>query len=118
MAESHDSERHTSTRILVALAVNDAELHEPTRSEIDQLADEMIEWGHRLRFEFRRAAISEQLAKLSRTEIEARLATQLAPTACCTQLGSANVADPATLTEDDLRAQLIEAATFIDRMAA
>ncbi len=117
MAESHDSDRDTYTRILVALAVNDAE-PQPTRSEIDQLADEMIEWGHRLRLEFRQAAISDQIAKLSRTEIEARLATQPAPTACCTQLGSANVADPATLTEDDLRAQLVESATFIDRMAA
>ena len=118
MAASHDSDRHTFTRILVALTVNDAEPHEPPRSEIDQLADEMIEWGHRLRFEFRQAAISDQIAKLSRTEIEARLAAQLAPTACCTQLGPANVADPATLTEDDLRGQLIEAATFIDGMAA
>ena len=117
MAESQDFDRDTFTRILVALAVNDAE-PQPTKSETDQLADEMIEWGHRLRFEFRRAAISDQIAKLSRTEIEARLATQLAPTACCTQLGSSNVADPATLTKDDLRAQLVEAATFIDRMAA
>ena len=118
MAESYDSDRHTFTRILVALAVKGAEPHESTRSEIDQLADEMNDWGHRLRFEFRRAAISDQIAKLSRAEIEARLATQLALTECCTQLGSANVADPATATEDDLRAQLVEAATFIDRMAA
>ena len=51
MAESHDSDRDTFTRILVALAVNDGEPL-PTRSEIDQLADEVIEWEHRLRCEF------------------------------------------------------------------
>jgi hypothetical protein len=77
MAESHDSDRDTFTRILVALAVNDAEPL-PTRSEIAQLADEVIEWEHRLRCEFRRAAIADQIARLSRTEIEARLAAQLA----------------------------------------
>ncbi|MBA3405881.1 MAG: hypothetical protein H0U13_14570 [Gemmatimonadaceae bacterium] len=117
MAESHDSDRDTFTRILVALAVNDAE-PPPTRFEIDQLADEVIEWEHHIRSEFRRAAISEQIAKLSRTEIEARLAAQLAPTACCTQQRSANVLDPSTLAEDDLRARLVEAEAFIDRMAA
>lgn len=116
MADSHDSDRDTFTRILVALAVNDAA--PSTRSEIDQLADEMIEWSHRLRYEFRQAALLDQVAKLSRAEIEARLAAQLAPTACCTQLGSANAADPATLTDDDLRSQLVDAESFIDRMAA
>lgn len=116
MADSHDSERDTFTRSLVALAVNDAA--PSTRSEIDQLADEMIEWSHRLRYEFRQAALLDQVAKLSRAEIEARLAAQLAPTACCTQLASANAADPATLTDDDLRAQLVDTETFIDRMAA
>ena len=117
MAESQDSDRDTFTRILVALAVNDGE-PPPTRLEIDQLADEVIEWEHRLRSEFRRAAIADQIAKLSRTEIEARLAAQLAPTACCTQQRSASVLDPSTQTEDDLRAQLVEAETFSDRMAA
>ena len=39
MAESHDSDRDTFTHIFVALAVNDAEPL-PTRSEIDQLADD------------------------------------------------------------------------------
>lgn len=117
MAESHDSDRDTFTRILVAIAVNDAE-RPPSRSEVDQLADEMIEWSHRLRYEFRQAALLDQVAKLSRAEIEARLAAQLAPTACCTQLASANTDDPEALTDDDLRAQLIEAETFIDRMAA
>ncbi|HLL22441.1 MAG TPA: hypothetical protein VK427_09935 [Kofleriaceae bacterium] len=101
----------------MAIAVNDAE-PQPARSEIDQLADEMIEWSHRLRDEFRRAALFDQVARLSRAEIEARLAARLAPTACCTQLASANPADPATLTDDDLRARLVEAETFIERMAA
>lgn len=117
MAESHDSERDTFTRILVAIAVNDVE-PPPTRPEIDQLADELIEWGHQLRHEFRRGAIIERVAKLSRAEIEARLAAQLAPTACCTQLASRDADDPVMLTDDDLRAQLVEAEAFIDRMAA
>ena len=117
MAESHDSDRDTFTRILVALAVNDAEPL-PTRSEIDQLADEVIEWEHRLRCEFRRAAIADQIARLSRTEIEARLAAQLASTACCTQLTSTNAGDSFALTDDDLRDQLVEVETFSDRMAA
>ena len=117
MAESHDSDRDTFTRILVAIAVNDGE-PPPTRLELDQLADEVIEWEHRLQSKFRRAVIADQIAKLSRTEIEARLAAQLAPAACCTQQRSSNVLDPSTQTEDDLRAQLVEAETFIDRMAA
>ena len=117
MTESHDSDRHTFTRILVALAVNDGE-PPLTRFEIYQLADEAIKWEHRRRSEFRRAAIAAQIAKLSRTEIEARLAAQLTPAACCMQQRSANVLDPSTQTEDDLRAQLVEAETFIDRMAA
>ncbi len=117
MAESQDSDRDTFTRILVALAVNDVE-PPPTRSEIDQLSDEMIEWSHRLRYEFRRSAILDQIARLSRAEIEARLAAQLTPTECCTQLASANDSEPSTLSDDDLRAQLVEAEKFIDRMAA
>lgn len=83
-----------------------------------QLADEVIEWEHQLRYEFRRAAILEQITKLSRAEIEARLAAQLTPTACCTQLASNDVTDHSSLTDDDLRAQLVEAEkTFRDRMA-
>lgn len=117
MSNSHDSDRDTFRRILVAIAVNDAE-PQPTRSEVDQLADEMIEWSHRLRDEFRRAALFDQFATLSRGEIEARLAARLVPTACCTQLASASAADPTMLTDDDLRAQLVEAETFIERMAA
>lgn len=117
MAESHDSERDTFTRILVAIAANDVE-PQLTRTEVDQLADEMIEWEHQLRYEFRRAVIADQIARLSRAEIEARLAAQLAPTACCTQLASSNATDPSSLTDDDLRAQLVEAETFSDRMAA
>lgn len=117
MADSHDSDRDTFTRILVAIVVNDVE-PAPTRAEVDQLADEMIEWSHQLRDEFRRATLLDQVAKLSRAEIEARLAAKLVPTACCTQLGSANDAEPAMLTDDDLRAQLVEAETFIERIAA
>lgn len=116
MAESHDSDRNTFTRILVAIAANDVE-PQLTRTEIDQLADEVIEWEHQLRYEFRRAAILEEIAKLSRAEIEARLAGRLA-TACCTKLASNDVADPSSLTDDDLRSQLVEAETFSDRMAA
>src|SRR5687768_6447040 len=107
MADSHDSDGDTFTRILVAIAVNDAE-PPPSRSEVDQLADEMIEWSHRLRYEFRRDTLFDQVAKLSRAEIEVRLAAQLVPTACCTQLGSADADDPTMLTDDDLRAQLVE----------
>src|SRR3569623_1148995 len=111
MAESHDSDRDTFTRILVAIAGNDVE-PQLTRPELDQLADEVIEWEHQLRYEFRRAATLEQIATLARAEIEARLAAQLAPTPCCTQLASSNVADPSSLTDDDLRSQLAEAETF------
>lgn len=117
MAESHDSDRDTFTRILVAIAVNDVD-PSSTRSEIDQLADEVIEWEHRLRSEFRRAAIADQVAKLTRNEIEKRLGAQITPTACCTQLASSNAVDASVLTDEDLRAQLVEAEKFIDRMAA
>ena len=117
MAESHDSDRDTFTRILVAIAVNDVD-PQATRLEIDQLADEVLEWEQQLRYEFRRAAISEQIARLSRADIEARLAAQLAPTSCCTQLACTDLADPSSLTDDDLRAKLVDAETFTDRMAA
>src|SRR3569623_697744 len=117
MADSHDSDRDTFTRILVAIAVNDADPR-ATRLEIDQLADEVLEWEQQLRYEFRRAAISDQISKLSRAQIEARLAAQLAPTACCTQQTSANDVDHSALPDEDLRAQLVEAETFTDRMAA
>lgn len=117
MPDRQDSDRDTFTRIMVALAVNDAE-PAPTRPEIDQLADELIEWGHRLRDQFRRAAIADRVARLSRTEIEARLAAHLAPTACCTRLASVSDADPSALTDDDLREQFVEAEAFSERMAA
>ena len=117
MAESHDSDRDTFTRILVAIAVNDVE-PQLTRTEIDHLSDEVVAWEHQLRYEFRRAAILDQIAKLSRAEIEARLAAKLAPTACCTQLAASNATDPSSLTDDDLRAQLVEAEAFTERMAA
>lgn len=38
MTNAHDSDRDTFTRILVAIAVNDAE-PQPARSEFDQLAE-------------------------------------------------------------------------------
>lgn len=117
MPDRQDSDRDTFTRIMVAFAVNDTE-PPPTRPEIDQLADELIEWGHRLRDQFRRAAIVDRVAWLSRTEIEARLAAQLAPTACCTRLALANDADPSAFTDDDLREQLVEAEALSERMAA
>src|SRR5687768_11590608 len=98
---------------MVALAVNDAD-PPPTRPEIDQLAEELIEWGHQLRDEFRRAAIADRVARLSRTEIEA----QLALTVCCMRLASMNDADSTTLSDDDLREQLVEAEAFRERMAA
>src|SRR5579883_1485515 len=104
MPDRQDSDRDTLTRIMVALAVNDAE-PPPSRPEIDQIADELIEWGQRLRAEFRRAAIEDRVSKLSRAEIEARLAARIAPTACCTRLSSKNEGDPSTHTDDDLREQ-------------
>jgi len=118
MPDRQDSDRDTFTRIMVALAVNDAE-PPPTRPEIDQIADDLIEWGHRLRDQLHRVAIADRIAKLSRAEIEARLAAQLAPTACCTRLESAaNDADSSTLTDDDLRERLVEAEAFVEGMAA
>ena len=117
MPDRQDSDRDTFTRIMAALAVNDSE-PQPTRQEIDEIDDELIEWGHRLQDEFRRAAIADQIAKLSRAEIEARLAAQLVPTACCTRLPSANDADPSTLTDDDLRERLVESEAFVEGIAA
>jgi hypothetical protein len=113
MPDRQDADHDTFTRIMVALAVNDAD-PPPTRPEIDQLADELIEWGHQLRDEFRRAAIAERVGRLSRTEIEA----QLALTACCTRLASMNEADSTALSDDDLREQLVEVEAFRERMAA
>jgi hypothetical protein len=118
MPAPRDPDRETFTRIMVALAVNDA-IDPPTTSEIEQMADELLEWGHRLKDEFRRAEIADRIAKLSRDEVEAQLATRLLPTACCTQWGgAANDSDPATLSDDDLRERLIEAEAFVDRVAA
>lgn len=110
-------DRDTFTRIMVALAVNDAS-DQPTTTEIEQMADELLEWGHRIKYEFRRAEIAERIGRLSRLELEARLAARLVPTACCTQWASANDADPATLTDDDLLEKLVEAEAFVERMAA
>lgn len=107
----------TFTRIMVALAVSDAPEMPPTR-EIEQMADELIEWRHRLKEEFLRAKIADQIAKLTRTQMEAQLASRLASTACCLRRASANDADPASLSDDDLRERLVDAEAFVERMAA
>lgn len=117
MPDRKDPDRDTFTRIMVALAVNDTE-PPPPRHEIDQIADELIEWGHRLRDELHRAAIADRVAKLSRAELEARLAAQLTPTACCTQLVSAANDAESMLTDDDLRERLVEAEAFVEGIAA
>lgn len=113
------AERETFTRLMVALAVNDVE-PQPTGSEIDQIADEVLEWGHRLRTEFQRAKVADRLARLSRAELEARLAMRIAPTPCCTLLGSDDDAEPAMLSDDELRERLIEVEAEADmgQMAA
>lgn len=117
MPDANDSDRDTFTRILVALAANEAS-EPPTTAEIEQIAEEVLEWGHRLKDEFRRAAIADRIARLSRAELEAQLAERLAPRACCTQWASANDADPRALSDDDLRERLVEVEAFAERMAA
>lgn len=117
MTDQHDTDRDTFTCILVALAVSDAQ-DIPTTLEVEQMADELLEWGHRLKHEFLRAEIADRIATLSRAEVEANLAARLAPTGCCTSWASANDADPVTLSDDDLRERLVEAEAFVERMAA
>lgn len=117
MPDHGDSDRNTFTRSMVAIAANDA-LEPPTTASIERSADEMVEWGYRLKDEWRRAEIADRIAKLSRTELEAQLSARLAPTTCCTQWGSANDADPAMLSNDDLRERLVDAEAFVERMAA
>lgn len=118
MHDPRDSDRATFTRIMVALAVNDGVGAPPTTSEIEQMADELLEWGHRLREDFRRAEITDRIAKLSRAEVEDLLAVRQVPTACCTQWASANDAEPTALSDDDLRERLVEAEVFVERVAA
>lgn len=115
MHDPHDTERDF-TRIMVAIAVNDAE-HPATVLEIEQMADELLEWRYRLKHEFLRAKIADGIAALSRSELEMRLATRLAPT-CCTQQLSSTETDLGTLSDDDLRERLVEAEVFVERMAA
>lgn len=98
------------TRIMVALAVNDAP-SPVTVSEIEQMADELLEWRHRLKHEFLRAKIADGLATLSRSELESRLA----PT-CCTQHVSSTDLD--VLSDEDLRERLVDAEVFVERVAA
>lgn len=102
------------TRIMVALAVNDAP-SPVTVSEIEQMADELLEWRHRLKHEFLRAKIADGLATLSRSELESRLANRLAPT-CCTQHVSSTDLD--VLSDEDLRERLVDAEVFVERVAA
>ncbi|MDQ3366257.1 MAG: hypothetical protein M3680_12595 [Myxococcota bacterium] len=116
MHDPHDTDRDF-TRTMVALAVNDAQ-HPLTTPEIEQMADELLEWRYRLKHEFLRAKIADRIGKLPRAELEARLATGLAPTDCCTQRVSATGADLGTLSDGDLRERLVDAETFVERMAA
>ncbi len=117
MPDQHDTDRDTFTRIMVALAVSDAQ-EMPTTPEIEQMADELLEWGHRLKHEFLRARIADRISTLSRAEVEANLSARLAPTGCCTSWSSANDANPVTLSDDDLRERLVDAEAFVERMAA
>lgn len=116
MHDPHDTNRDF-TRVMVALAVNDGE-HPFTGPEIEQMADELLEWRYRLKHEFLRAQIADRFAKLSRAELEARLTTGLAPTNCCTQRASETAADIAALSDDDLRERLVDAEAFVEQMAA
>lgn len=116
MHDSDDTERDF-TRIMVGIAVNDAE-QPPTVLEIEQMADELLEWKYRLKHEFLRAKIANGIATLSRAELETRLATRLAPTSCCTQQLSTSGSDLNLLSDDDLRERLLDAEVFVERMAA
>jgi hypothetical protein len=110
-----DTERDF-TRIMVAIAVNDSD-QPATEFEIEQMADELLEWRYRLKHEFLRAKIADGIAALSRAELEMRLATRLAP-ACCTQQLSSTSTDLHLLSDEDLRERLVEAEVFVERMAA
>ena len=111
-----DNTERDFTRIMVAIAVNDAE-QPATVLEIEQMADELLEWRHRLKHEFLRAKIADGIAALSRAEMETRLATRLAPTDCCTQQLSTGT-DLNLLSDEDLRERLVDAEIFVERMAA
>lgn len=115
MHDPADTERDF-TRIMVAIAVNDSE-QPPTVLEIEQMADELLEWKYRLKQEFLRAKIAEGIAGLSRVELEMRLATRLAPACCMRQLSSPGT-DLNLLSDEDLRERLVEAEVFVGRMAA
>lgn len=110
-------DKKTKTRIMLALAVHDAD-PPATTSDIEQIADELLEWSHRLKHEFRRGEIAERIARLSRHELELQLATRLAPAACCMQWESSNDAEPAALSDDELRERLVSVETFVERVAA
>lgn len=71
-----------------------------------------------LKQEFLRAKIADQLAKLSRAELEARLATRVALADCCTQRATVTGADLGTLSDDDLRERLVDAEAFVEQLAA
>lgn len=115
MHDPHDTDRNF-TRVMVALAVNDAE-HPLTTPEIEQLADELLEWRYRLKHDFLRANIADRMAVLSRAELET-LATRLQRPECCTGRPRATEADLSTLSDDELRERLADEEAFAERMAA
>ena len=116
MHDPADTERDF-TRIMVAIAVHDSE-PPATVLEIEQMADELLEWRYRLKHEFLRAKIVDGIAALSRAELEMRVAMRLAPTNCCTQQLSTAGTDLNLLSDEDLRERLVEAEIFVERMAA
>ena len=116
MHDPADTERDF-TRIIVAIAVNDSE-PPATVLEIEQMADELLEWRDRLKHEFLRARIADGIAALSRAELEMRIAMRLAPTNCCTQQLSTTGTDLNLLSDEDLRERIVEAEIFVERMAA
>lgn len=111
-----DNTERDFTRIMVAIAVNDSE-QPATVLEIEQMADELLEWKYRLKHEFLRAKIADGIAALSRAELEMRLA-RVAPTSCCTQRLASTGTDLHLLSDEDLRERLVEAEAFVERMAA
>lgn len=115
MHDSYDTDRNF-TRVMVALAVNDAE-HPFTAPEVEQMADELLEWRYRLKHEFLRSKIADRLAMLPRAELEA-LAARLQRPDCCTEWTPATDADLSTLSDDDLRERLVDAEAFFEHMAA
>ncbi len=116
MAESHDSDRDTFTRILVAIAANDVE-PQLTRTEIDQLADEFRATIRAKRRAARSAQMKERVRPsilvLARDAVERWISEIVAvhPTAVIAHR------DLTELSDDDLRTALEDALTLIERMS-